>query len=482
MYPTRAHDRTRTRIVATLGPACEEPAMLDALLQAGVDVFRINASHADPDIIRDRVARVRAVCESAGLIAAVLLDLQGPKIRTGDAPTPLQLADGALLTVVCDESFVAEGTRIGTTYPALAADVRLGNRVLFSDGKLSGEVVAVRLNSTPHEVDIRLQGGGELGAHQGINLPGVDVSAPSMSDKDHADLRAGVEAGVDWVALSFVRTGDDVRALRATLRELHSDAFILAKIEKPQALENLDDILTATDAVMVARGDLGVEVPLESVPVHQKTILAAALRAGKLTVTATQMLDSMERNPRPTRAETTDVANAILDGTDAVMLSGETSIGKWPVETVRTMDAIARDAESSRFFHSGRIEDRPPLPGPAGAACRAACWAVLEAPRPILVFTWSGSSARFLAGLRPRGPIFAMSPNPRVVNALSLVWGVTSLPLPEGVDSVESMIDAGERTLLSEGLVHPGEEIVILGGNGPVEGSTNFVKFHVIGA
>lgn len=480
MYPARPHDRTRTRIVATLGPACESPERLDALIHAGVDVLRVNASHTDADGVRERVAAVRAAAERTGVPVAVLVDLQGPKIRTGDAPTPLQLADGDVLTIVCDEAFVASGSRIGTTYPEIAQDVRMGSQVLFADGKLAGQVVAVR-PGTPAEVDVRLSAGGELGAHKGINLPGVAVSAPSMTAKDHQDVVAAAQAGADWIALSFVRTAADVHGLRDVLRGLGSDAGIVSKIEKPEALDALDGIIDASEAVMVARGDLGVEIPLHEIPVWQKEILSRARRAGKLGVTATQMLDSMERSPRPTRAETTDVANAILDGTDAVMLSGETSIGRWPIEAVRTMDAIAREAESSRFFRSGRIEDLPPLDGPAGGASRAACWAILERPRPLVVFTWSGASARYVSRLRPRGPIFAFCPNPRVVTSLGMVWGVTPLPLPPDVTTVVGMLTAAEEVLLSRGLVCLGDELVVLGGNGPVKGSTNSVKFHVVG-
>lgn len=472
--------QARTKIVATLGPKSWEPDALIRLIRAGVDVFRINCSHSDHDAIRRQVARVRrASYEVPEHPIAILLDLQGPKIRTGKVPTPLVLGPGELLTIVMDEHYSGLGKRVGTTYPEMVHDVRPGDRVLFADGALSGTVHAVRPEASPPEVDIRMAHGGELGSHKGINLPGVEMSVPSVTEKDIADLAVGVDVGVDFIALSFVRVAADVTGLRQRLTDLGAEIPIIAKIEKPQALQNLEQILDVADGVMVARGDLGVEVELETVPVHQKHIIERAARRGRLVITATQMLDSMERNPRPTRAETTDVANAILDGTDAVMLSGETSVGEHPVRAVQTMDAIATQVEASRFFRTTPIADLPALPGPAGAACRAACWALAEAPRPLLVFTWSGDTARFMSRLRPRGPIYAFSPRQTVVDRLALAWGVSPFRIPV-VHTMEELIEAGERILLEHGLVHLGDELVVLGGNGPVQGSTCFVKFHTV--
>ncbi|MCB9662601.1 MAG: pyruvate kinase [Alphaproteobacteria bacterium] len=476
MYSDRV--RTRTKIVATLGPASSEPEQLRALVEAGVDVFRINASHADADAIRRQVARVRRAAADCGEPVALLLDLQGPKIRTGKAEPPLVLAAGDTLTVVMDDR-PAEGLRIGTTYPEMAQDVAPGDRVLFADGALSGEVAAVRRALSPPEVDIRMIDGGELGSHKGINLPGVAMSVPSMTDKDRADLATGLEVGIDYVALSFVRTADDVHALHRELDRHDAHVPVIAKIEKPEALVALDGILDAAEGVMVARGDLGVEMPLHSVPVHQKDIVERAARRGRLVITATQMLDSMERNPRPTRAETTDVANAIFDGTDAVMLSGETSIGRHPLEAVRTMDAICRAAEESRFFHATPLDRLPELQGHAGAVTRAACHAVTEAPRPLVVFTWSGATARYVSRLRPKGPIFAMSPNQEVVDRLALVWGVIPFRTPL-VKTIEDMTLAAEKLLKEAGLVLQGDELLVLGGNSPQQEAAAFLKVHVV--
>jgi pyruvate kinase len=474
-----AHQQTRTRIVATLGPASWEPETLGRLIDAGVDVFRINCSHSDPAMIRMQVARVRRAAYDRAAPIAILLDLQGPKIRTGKVTEPLALGPGDVLTVVMDDEIIGHGHRVGTTYPQMAGDVHLGDRVLFADGALSGTVCAVRMEKQPPEVDIRIRDGGKLGSHKGINLPGVKMSVPSLTEKDLADVELGVEMGVDYVALSFVRTAGDVEDLRRHMARLGSDAPIIAKIEKPEALTNLDAILEVAEGVMVARGDLGVEVPLETVPVHQKRIIAAAARRGRLVITATQMLDSMERNPRPTRAEVTDVANAIVDGTDAVMLSGETSVGTWPIESVRMMDAIARSVESTDLLHPTAAADLPPMAGAAGLACRTACIVAASTPMPVIVFTWSGATAIFLSRARLRGPVFAMSPQQKVVDRLSLAWGVRAMKIPM-VHTFEELIATGERVLLEGGLIRPGETVVVLGGNSPSAGSTSFVKFHVV--
>jgi pyruvate kinase len=352
--------------------------------------------------------------------------------------------------------------------------------VLFADGALSGEVIAVRTGS-PGEVDVRIDAGGELGSHKGINLPGIDMSIPCLTDKDLADLAVGCEVGVDYVALSFVQRADDVLALKRELERLDQAALpVIAKIEKPQAVERIDEILAVSDGVMVARGDLGVEVSIEKVPVFQKRILEAALTAGKLAITATQMLDSMERNPRPTRAETTDVANAILDGTDAVMLSGETSVGRFPIEAVRMMDKISREVEGSRYFRPTPIEAMPRFDGASGLVVRSACYAASEKARPLVVFSWTGSTARQASKARPRGPLFALTSNPRTADQLCLAWGVTPIVVPP-VDSTDELIRVGERVLLDGGLIQRGEEIVILAGNTPSRETANLMKIHTAG-
>lgn len=480
MYDLRPQLETRTKIVATLGPATWDEPMLSRLLEAGVDVCRINCSHADHESIRRQVARVRRAAMKLHKPTAILIDLQGPKVRTGKVPSPLLLEAGDVLTVVMDEDFVGVGKRVGTTYPQMVDDVHVGARVLFADGALSGEVVALRKGS-PGEVDIRIDEGGELGSHKGINLPGVDMSIPCITEKDLADLAVGVEVGMDYVALSFVQRAEDVLQLQRELVRLGQPGLpVIAKIEKPQAVERIEEILAVAEGVMVARGDLGVEVSIEKVPVYQKRILEAARNAGKLSITATQMLDSMERNPRPTRAETTDVANAILDGTDAIMLSGETSVGKYPIEAVRMMDKISREVEGSVFFRPTTIDQMPRFEGSSGLVVRSACYAASEKARPLVVFSWTGTTARQASKARPRGPLFALTSNPRTADQLCLAWGVVPILVPP-VDSTDELIRLGERVLLDAGLIRRGEEIVILAGKTPSRETANLMKIHTAG-
>ncbi len=470
----------RTKIVATLGPASRELDQIVALLQAGVDVVRINCSHASADGIRESVARVRRAAVQLDRPVGILLDLQGPKIRTGKAPAPIVLARGDVLTVVMSDAVIASGTRVGTTYTGMVDDVTPGDVVIFADGALSGRVTAIRRDTTPGEVDITIDDGGELGSHKGINLPGVAVSAPCLTEKDIADLEVGVKAGVDFVALSFVREGTDVLELRSHLRRLGvPDLPVIAKIEKPQAVANIQEILPVVEGIMVARGDLGVEMSLERIPVLQKELIAAANKAGVLVITATQMLDSMERNPRPTRAETTDVANAVLDGTDAVMLSGETAAGKYPIRAVETMDRIAREVESSRWMRPP-IDEVSVLAGPQQTVVRSACHAVREIHRPLVVFTWSGATALVVSKSRPPGPIYALTPNQTTYDRMAMSWGVTPVLAPN-VASTDELIAIGEKILLQRGLIDRGQEVVVLAGNTPMKGATNTLKVYTVG-
>jgi len=466
----------KTKIVATIGPQTRAPNVLNGLIEAGVNVCRINCSHGNADSIRSDVARIRRIATHLGRNVAILLDLQGPKIRTGPANAPIQLASGSLLTIVMEEDFVADGTRVGTTWPSMVHDVGVGEPVLFADGALGGVVDAVRES----EVDVRIEDGGELGAHKGINLPRTDVKAPALTDKDRADLEVGVGAGVDYVALSFVRGPADVQVLKEALAALGEPELpIVAKIEKPQAVENIDEILAVVTGIMVARVDLGVEVPFEQVPVIQKRLIEAANRKGVLVITATQMLDSMERNPRPTRAEATDVANAILDGTDAVMLSGETATGRYPIRAVQVIVSIAEQVESSDYFHPPSLDHLPPMAGAEATVCRAACFAVRSVPRPLVVFTWSGNSAIRASKSRPPKGIFAITHDQQVADRLSLVWGVTAVKI-DVIRATDQLITEGERALISAGHIQIGDEVVVLAGRAPMRGATNMMKVEVI--
>lgn len=468
-----------TKIVATIGPASSDSAQLKRLLEAGVDVARINCSHASADVIRRDISTIRRVAITLKKHVAILLDLQGPKIRTGPGQTPVQLVVGDVLTVVMDAELEAQGHRVGTTWPKMIDDVKVGERVLFADGALSGDVVAVR-HGPPGEVDIEMDVGGALGAHKGINLPQSDIQAPALTEKDIADLEVGVQAGADYVALSFVRCAADVRLLRDHLTRLGCpDLPVIAKIEKPEAVERIDEILAEVQGLMVARGDLGVEMQLERLPVIQKELIKAANRAGVPVITATQMLDSMERNPRPTRAETTDVANAILDGTDAVMLSGETSVGLFPVRAVEVMDRIAREVENSRFHRPRDLEKVNALGGPALSVARAACYAVQEGDRPLVIFTWSGRTALLASKARLRVPIFALTPDATLCDRLALIRGVTAVKLPVFRDTDE-LIAAGEKVLIERGYLPEGSEVVVLVGNAPLRGAANLMKVEVL--
>lgn len=472
---------TGTKIVATLGPASWDEDVLAELIKAGLDVARINASHSDHAGIRRQVSRVRRVSMQLGMPVAVLLDLQGPKIRLGKVDGALDLKKGDVLTVVMDPDVIGSGTRVGTTYPEMADDVQVGEMVLFADGAVIGEVSDVRRDQQPAEVDVTIEFGGPLTSNKGLNLPQTAMSVPSLTEKDRADLVVGLEVGVDYIALSFVRDKGDLIELEEAMDAHGLRVPVIAKIEKPQAVENLDRILDHCQGLMVARGDLGVEVPIESVPVHQKRIIAAAAERGALVITATQMLDSMERNPRPTRAETTDVANAILDGTDAVMLSGETSVGAFPLEAVRTMDRIAREVEGSRWFAPTLPAQLPDEDGLDGAMIRAAAFTLSEHPElPLVVFTWSGMAALKASKIRPRGPIFALSPDAQVVDRLKLAWGITPLVVPP-VRSTDDLISAGEQVLLERGCLTAGDLYLVLAGRSPMRAAMHLLKIRRAG-
>ena len=485
----RTHVR-RTKIVATLGPAWDQPAQMTSLLDAGVNVVRINASHGTA-VIRTRwITQLKELIAARRDSVAVLLDLQGPRIRIGTLAQPLRLEPGRTVTFAPESE--ASGEEIPTTYEALATDVRVGARILLDDGLLALEVNSVR----DGRVDAVVHYGGELKSHKGMNLPGIEVSAPALTEKDLEDVAQAVAVGVDYVALSFVRRSEDMEQLRALVPR---SMKLVAKIEKDTALRNLCGILDASDAIMVARGDLGVELPFEEVPLMQKQIIREAGLHGKPVITATQMLESMVRAPRPTRAEASDVANAILDGTDAVMLSAETAVGDFPLEAVRAMDRIAREMEVQRQGRGvtidaalgRRMADGVTLPqhrqlqsGPvrtedaiAVAVCAAA--EMLSAPL-IVCFTSSGFTARKVATCRPTVPIFACTPEPETFRQLAMVWGVTPA-LTEHSTDYDTMLAGARQQILERGLAQPGERLVVTAGVPfDMPGTTNLLKVEAV--
>ena len=467
-----------TKIVATVGPASRSPEMIQGLLDAGVDVFRINASHGAHGDHATAIRLIRELSSKCGRTPGILLDLQGPKIRLGDFEGGVAtLEKGARFTITV-KPILGNAQIAATTYTSLPNDVIPGNRVLLADGAVALRALEVAEDSVVFEVT----DGGTVKNRQGINLPGVRVSIPSMTEKDIADLEFGLKQHVDLVALSFVRGPADVVGLRQRLDRLGKRIPIVAKIEKPEALDNLDDILEETDGVMVARGDLGVELDLERVPRAQKTIIEHARMRGKFVITATQMLESMISKPTPTRAEVSDVANAILDGTDAVMLSAETASGQYPLEAVRMMAAIAVDAEAYAALHPFPEPPLGPHPPHPEIVAEAAYHCALSASvKGIVVFTASGWTAKLIARFRPRVPIFAFCENREVARELAVIYGVHTLS-PVRVKSTEEMLEITDLRLLPEAWTNIGDSVIIVAG-APfgVPGSANLIKLHRVG-
>jgi len=462
--------------VCTLGPASSSPERLKELVAAGMDVARLNMSHGDHADHAQNLASVRAAAAAAGRPIGVLADLQGPKIRLGRfAEGKVELVDGAPFTITVDD-VAGDVERCSTTYKGLPGDVSAGDAILIDDGRI--QLVATEVTAT--DVVCRVEVGGTASNNKGINLPGVAVSVPAMSDKDTADLRWALRNGVDMIALSFVRSAKDYEQVRTVMEDEGRLVPVVAKIEKPQAVENLDEIIDAFDAFMVARGDLGVELPLEEVPLVQKRIVDAARRWAKPVIVATQMLESMISSPRPTRAEASDVANAILDGADAVMLSGETSVGDYPVVTVQTMARIIVNTEEHALAQIHTIDWDPHTP--AGVIAKAAAEvAERVGAKYLIAFTHTGDSARRLSRMRSAIPLLAFTPLEQTQQALTLSWGITSLLTPM-VNHTDDMIRQVDAALQGQKMIEHGERVVIVAGSPPgVAGATNMIRLRRIG-
>jgi pyruvate kinase len=466
------------KIVCTIGPASSSPKVIEKLIRAGMDVARLNFSHGTHDEHEKVINHIRDTSRRLKKEVAIVQDLQGPKIRTGILKDGKVILKSGNKVVLTGRELIGTSEIISTTYPAMAKDVKKGDRLLLDDGLMSLRVNKVK------GIDITCEviNGGVLKDHKGINLPGIKVRLSSITEKDIEDLYFGIKQGVDYVAISFVRTDKDVRSVKDIIKKKGAFIPVIAKLEKPEAIDNLEKIVDEADGLMVARGDLGVEMSPEAVPVIQKNIINSANKKGKPVITATQMLESMINNPRPTRAEASDVANAIFDGTDAVMLSGETASGKYPVESVEMMARIISSAESGSLYRHvsdrrrGRISTYPDAVSSAAVHASHQIEAKL-----IVVFTQSGSTALLVSKQRPTMPIIAYTPQENIMRRLNLYWGV--VPKTMGlIEDTDSLIREMDRNLIAGRLVKKGESVVILMGM-PIsqKGVTNMMKLHRVG-
>jgi len=470
----------RAKIVCTIGPATNTAERIGELIDAGMNVARLNFSHGSHEDHAKVFQTIRQEASARDVAVAILADLQGPKIRVGKIPEPgIDLVAGDTLVMSVDPATVCGPGRVSIDYPHLAREIRPGDRILMDDGNLEVRCKAIE----GADIITTVVFGGRLTSRKGVNLPGVKLSISALSDKDRADLSFALDLGVDAVALSFVRSAADVLEARELMSKFGRVAPIVAKIEKPEAVVNLEEILQVANGLMVARGDLGVEMGPEEVPLIQKQAIEAANRHGKLVITATQMLDSMIRNPRPTRAEASDVANAVLDGSDAVMLSGETASGAFPIQAVRTMDEIVRSTERGERYWRDPPEDLA-LGHTTNSIARAAvaCSQSLLDTRAIITYTGSGGIARLVSDYRPRVPIYAFTPNAATFQSLALYWGVTPILFtPSSPDGQSIFIDL-DKAVLRRGLLRQGDRVVIALGY-PIKAhkSVNLLKLHEVG-
>ena len=459
-----------------MGPAVESPEKVKELIDAGMNMARLNLSHGSYEEHQARLDCVRDAAKTAGRPVAILVDLQGPKIRLARFKAgPHDLARGDIFTITVDD---VEGTkeRVGTTYKGLPGDCKAGDRILIDDGKVTVEVVEVKGN----DVITKVIEPGAVSNNKGINLPGVAVSVPALSEKDIEDLRWGLRAGADFIALSFVRRAADIKDVHKIMDQEGIRVPVIAKIEKPQAVENLVEIVDAFDGIMVARGDLGVELPIEDVPLVQKQCVELARDMAKPVIVATQMLDSMITNSRPTRAEATDCANAVLDGADALMLSGETSVGEFAIEAVQTMARIIQKTEEGGLDRIRPIKTAPRTKGGAITKAATEVGAIVDA-KYLVAFTQSGDSARRMSRLRSPIPILAMTPEIGTYNRLALSWGVESMLTPI-VGATDEMVKLVDTVLIDSGRAHLGDQVMIVAGSPPgIPGSTNAMRVHRVG-
>jgi pyruvate kinase len=447
----------RTKIIATLGPATDSPEMLGRLIDAGLNIFRLNMSHATHDWTRRVVRDIRAAATERKACIGILMDTQGPAIRTGDLPTPLHLLPGQRFTFTVRGAKSEEINSVDVNYAEFINDIAVGDVVLVDNGAIQMKVLAKAGN----QVECEVLTDGQLGSRRHINLPGVKVSLPALTEKDIADVKVGLELEVDYIALSFVRAAADVRELKKLVSKAKHRPLIIAKIEDQQAVKNLDAIVQEADGVMVARGDLGIEIPYEELPIVQRRIVKTCLRVGRPVIVATHMLESMIQTPMPTRAEVTDVANAVFEQTDAIMLSGETTVGKYPLKCIEVFDRIAR-----RIEHSGGANywEQADLSGSRAKFAKSAVVMANELrAQAIVTLIRNGSMTRFMSGLRPRySRIFALGQKQEIAEQLTLNWGVIPLVIPFDPIDLDGNIDLALKTLLERNLLQPGHTVVIV--------------------
>jgi len=475
--PTR--NGRRAKIICTIGPTSNSEAVMRDLLRLGMDVARLNFSHGSHEEHAHSIARLRRAAERERRTVCILQDLQGPKIRTGqlEGHEPVLLKTGSGVTIT-PQNVLGTATRISTTFPDLAREVTPGTRILLSDGLIELRVRSMRGKDFVCDVI----NGGMLGEHKGINLPGVALSIPALTEKDCKDLEFGLDHGIDAVALSFVRSAADVRTAKEIISSHGAEIPVIAKLEKPQAIDRLEEILEVADGVMVARGDLGVEVAPEKVPVIQKHVIRRAAAWRRPVITATQMLESMIENPRPTRAETSDVANAIFDGSDAVMLSAETASGQYPRESVAIMARIIVEAECNMgdFTQPRRRREHRQQLSVAETICESIAHAAEDLPMgAIAIFTETGNTARMISKHRPKAPIYAFTHVEPVVHRLNLFWGVHPVRCRQARSS-QQMVTMAEQTLVRRGLIEPGDVLGVVAGTRQASGSTNLMRLHVV--
>ncbi len=468
-----------TKIVCTIGPASEKEEILTKIIEAGMNASRHNFSHGDHEEHAARINMVKKLAEKSQKQIAIILDTKGPEIRTGKfAEGKVELKVGANFDIYAGADVIGDDTKCSVTYAGLATDVKIGDRILIDDGLVGLEVKGIEGN----KIQTMVLNTGMVGTHKGVNVPGVPIKLPAMTEKDIEDLKFGCKIGVHIVAASFIRKAEDVTAIREILNNNGGkNVHIYSKIENQEGVDNIDEILAVSDGIMVARGDLGVEIPIEKVPSVQKMIIEKCNKYGKPVITATQMLDSMIRNPRPTRAEVSDVANAILDGTDAIMLSGESANGSWPVEAVETMATIAMEAEKNLTYEGASLKHGKKAKTIGGSISRSVCNVAMELnAAAIITSTQSGSTARRVSRYKPESPIIAVTPNESVAKQLALVWGVYPI-LADKIETTDEMIAQAGEMAMKTGFVKKGDIIVIAAGL-PIHevGSTNMLQVSIV--